>query len=351
MKVLGMRVGINGFGRIGRGIFRRWLDQCDKAAWTDTKIVHINTLASIEMSAHLMSYDSVHGRVRRPLKVTSDQNLAIGGHFVTMSHHADPQHIPWDQYDVDVVFECTGAFTSREKATLHLRHKDMAVMISAPSPDPDKTIVVGVNHHLITGKEQILSNASCTTNCLAPVCMVLNDQYKINQATITTVHAVTSDQKLLDGPHRDFRRARAAWQSMIPTTTGAAQMVGEVIPDLKGKIDGLAIRVPTANVSLTDLVVSFDQLVTARHINQSLCEASLNHLKNIVDVSSQPLVSTDYLGTQASSVVDLELTKVIDGHMAKLLLWYDNETGFSARMWDLAQRWYDKHVSEISTNI
>lgn len=337
-----IRVGINGFGRIGRAIFRAWLD----SEASDIQIVHINNLAPATTSVHLMNYDSIHGTLKNPVRLSNELILTQDGNQpVTFSHHKDPSHIPWQDHQVDLVFECTGVFTDRPGATKHLRNSQMGVIVSAPCKDPDLTVVYGVNHHLIQGNEQIISNASCTTNCLAPVCYVLNKHFAITHATMTTVHAVTNDQKTLDAPHKDLRRARSSFLSMIPTTTGAAKMVTEVLPELKGKLDGMAIRVPTTNVSLTDLVVEFRNHLTPEQINNALIETAGGELKGILDVSDAPLVSTDFCGSRASSVVDLALTKVVDGTLGKLLLWYDNETAFSWRMLDVARVWGDKKNS------
>ena len=342
---MAIRVGINGFGRIGRAIFRAWLDS--KAS--NIQIVHINNLASAATSTHLMNYDSIHGPLKNPVQLgeerDNEQIITPDGQAVTLSHHKDPSQIPWQTHQVDLVFECTGVFTDRPGATKHLRNPQMGVVVSAPCKDPDLTVVYGVNHHLIQGNEQIISNASCTTNCLAPVCYVLNKHFTITHATMTTVHAVTNDQKTLDAPHKDLRRARSSFLSMIPTTTGAAKMVTEVLPELKGKLDGMAIRVPTTNVSLTDLVVECRDHLTPEHINKALTDAAYGELSGILDISSAPLVSTDFCGSRASSVVDLQLTKVVDATLGKLLLWYDNETAFSWRMLDVARVWGDKKNS------
>lgn len=339
-----MRIGINGFGRIGRSIFRAWLYGVQEQAGSHPagalEIVAINGLAHTETMAYLANFDSVHGRSPVKVQAVDATTIRVADRTLAVSHEADPANIPWDRHNVDMVFECTGAFTQRQAAAQHLRHDQMGVLISAPAPEADLTVVYGVNHQRISGREQIISNASCTTNCLAPVCQVLHETYGINQGTMTTVHAITNDQRILDSPHRDVRRGRAAAMSMIPTTTGAAKMVAQVIPELKGKLDGMAIRVPTHNVSLTDLVVSLQSAaVTAMQINERLTQAAQTHLAGILEVSADPLVSSDYNGSRASAVVDLSLTKVVGEGLVKLLVWYDNETAFSWRMLDVAGAW------------
>lgn len=345
-----MRIGINGFGRIGRSIFRAWLHGVQEQAAQDgagaLEIVAINGLASTETMVYLANFDSIHGRSPVKAQVVDANTIKVAGRMLAVSHEADPAHIPWDHHQVDMVFECTGAFTQRQAAAQHLRHAQMAVLISAPAPEADLTVVFGVNHQHISGKEQLISNASCTTNCLAPVCQVLHETYGIKQGTMTTVHAITNDQRNLDSPHRDLRRGRAAAMSMIPTTTGAAKMVAQVLPELKGKLDGMAIRVPTHNVSLTDLVVSLQSSsVSATQINEQLTYASQRQLAGILEVSADPLVSSDYNGSRASAVVDLSLTKVVGSGLVKLLAWYDNETAFSWRMLDVAKAWYSARTS------
>ena len=356
-----MRIGINGFGRIGRSIFRAWLhtlndnnpesnnaNNNNNKNKNDLQIVAINNLADTQTSAYLANFDSIHGRAIHPIQIAADDTLQVYGRTIHISHEREPTKIPWDDHAVDLVFECTGVFTQRQSASQHLRHSNMAVIISAPGTDPDLTVVYGVNHHLITGTEQIISNASCTTNCLAPICQVIHDKFGINQATMSTVHAITNDQKIMDSPHKDLRRGRASSMSMIPTTTGAAKMVAQVLPELAGKLDGMAIRVPTTNVSLTDLVISVPHPTTAEQINQALSHASHHELAGIVETTHSPLVSSDYNGCKASAVVDLPLTKVVDKTLVKLLLWYDNETAFSWRMLDVARAWQSAKLASTT---
>ncbi|MCY4381147.1 MAG: type I glyceraldehyde-3-phosphate dehydrogenase, partial [Proteobacteria bacterium] len=302
----------------------------------------INNLASTAVSTHLLNYDSVHGALSTPCQVNGDMmNYQMAGkdHQVSFSHEQDPKNIPWRNKCVDMVFECSGAFTTRAGASKHLHDDAMSVLISAPAENPDLTVVCGVTDHLLRGHERILSNASCTTGCLAPVCKVILDHFSLSRVTMTTVHAITGDQRILDGPHKDLRRARTSMLSMIPTTTGAAKMVAQVLPQLTGKIDGIAVRVPTANVSLCDVVMQLNQPTTSDQINDVLKTASASSMKNIIKINDIPLVSTDFNGSSSSSIVDTSFTKVIDDTLVKLLLWYDNEMGFSARMLDVAQMW------------
>jgi len=329
------RVALNGFGRIGRCVLR--------AAWNDPDIefVHINDLTSDEMLAHLLEYDTVHGRFPETVQAV-DGGLQIGDRLVATSAERDPSKLPWSDKGVDVVLECTGVFRSRPQASLHLEAGAKRVIISAPAIDPDYTVVMGVNSAGLTAEHQIISNASCTTNCLAPMAKVIHDRFGIINGLMTTVHSYTMDQKLLDAPHKDFRRARAAAANMVPTSTGAAKAVGLVLPELAGKLNGMAIRVPTPNVSLVDLVVNTRETVTVESINEALTEAASGPLAGILAASNDPIVSSDLVGNPYSSIVDLPLTQAIDGHTAKLLSWYDNEWGFSSRMVDLV-----KHLSRL----
>jgi glyceraldehyde 3-phosphate dehydrogenase len=325
-----VRVAINGFGRIGRNVLR--------AGWNDPEIefVHINDLTGDDMLAHLLSHDSVHGRFDKDVQVV-DGGLLIDGKKVATSALRDPSDLPWKETGVDVVLECTGVFRSREGAGKHLAAGASKVIISAPGVDPDATIVVGVNDDTLTGKERIVSNASCTTNCLAPPAKVIHQLFGIRHGVMTTVHSYTMDQCLLDGPHKDFRRARAAAVNMVPTTTGAAKAVGLVLPDLAGKLGGMAIRVPTPNVSLVDLVVELETDATAGQVNQALIDASNGDMKGVLAAVSAPLVSSDLVGNPHSSIVDLDLTTMMGTRTLKILTWYDNEWGFSNRMLDLAR--------------
>jgi glyceraldehyde 3-phosphate dehydrogenase len=314
-----IKIGINGFGRIGRKIARLALTSTNE----QVEIVGINDLSKPEQMAHLLKYDSVHGTL--PLEVR-----------LTLSSHKDPTALGWDKMGASFVHECTGVFTDREKAALHLKAGAKKVLISAPSKDADHTICMGVNDTTYdSSKHTIVSNASCTTNCLAPLVKVLDDKFGVVRGTMLTVHSYTNDQNILDLDHKDLRRARAAAVSQIPTTTGAAKAVGLVLPHLKGKLDGLSIRVPTPNVSLIDFTGELKNKTTKEEINAAFKAAASGAMKNILDVCDAPLVSHDYNGNSMSSTIDSELTAVIDGNFVKVISWYDNESGFSARMIDL----------------
>ncbi len=325
-----IKVGINGFGRIGRNVLR--------SAWNDPQIefVHINDLTSDDMLAHLLAHDTVHGPFDHDVKAV-DGGIEIDGTRISTSAERDPAKLPWQ--GVDVVLECTGVFSTREAAAKHLIGGARKVIISAPGKGVDATIVVGVNDHTLDpDKHIIVSNASCTTNCLAPAAMVLHQSFGIRHGLVTTVHAYTMDQRLLDAPHKDFRRARAAAQNIVPTTTGAAKAVGLVLPELAGKLNGMAIRVPTPNVSLVDMVMTLEQDVTVEQVNDAFRAAAAGPLAGVLDAVDAPLVSSDLIGNPHSSVVDLGLTDVMGGNSVKVLTWYDNEWGFSNRMIDLAKR-------------
>lgn len=327
---MALKVGINGFGRIGRSIVRALISQN-----FPFELVMINELGDPATNAHLLKYDSVHGRL--PVAVEAkDGALFVAGKKIQMVSHKNPAEIPWGAAGVDIVLECTGIFTSREKAALHLQGGAKKVIISAPSENPDATLAIGINHTSYDPKKHdIISNASCTTNCLAPVAKVLHENFGIIEGLMTTVHSYTNDQKILDVAHSDLRRARAAALSQIPTKTGAAAAVGLVLPDLKGKIDGMAIRVPTANVSCLDFVCNLSKDATASEINAAFKKAAEGELKGILGFSDEPLVSADYNGDSRSSIIDGLTTKVMGKRMAKVLAWYDNETGFSTRMVDM----------------
>lgn len=331
-----LRIGINGFGRIGRTVLRAAFD-----AYPDCEIVHINDLTPSATNAHLLSYDSVHGRFSHPVHVTAD-GLQIEGKTITVSACKDPAEIPWAEKCVDVVFECTGIFTTRAEALRHQKAGAPKVLISAPATDEDLTVVYGVNSDKLQASHQIVSNGSCTTNCLAPVAKLIHEHFRIESGLMTTVHSYTNDQKILDIAHKDLRRARAAAISMIPTSTGAAKALGLVIPELKGKVDGLAVRVPTSNVSLVDVTFRVEKSTTKEAVNQVLQDAAQGGLQGILGFTMEPLVSVDFNGDTHSSVVDGSLTKVIDGRLIKILSWYDNETGFSYRMLDVARLWCKK---------
>ncbi|HLC25324.1 MAG TPA: type I glyceraldehyde-3-phosphate dehydrogenase [bacterium] len=324
------RIGVNGFGRIGRLFFRAALE-------TGMEVVAVNDITDAKTLAHLLKYDSVHGQL--PGEVQGiDGTLVINGCKVKVLAERDPAKLPWKDLGVEIAVESTGLFTDRDNAAKHLTAGAKKVIISAPAKDPDVTIVLGVNNEMYDPKKhQILSNASCTTNCLAPVVKVLLDSFGIERGFMTTVHAYTNDQRILDLQHKDLRRARAAAMSMIPTSTGAAKAIGEVIPELKGKMDGMAIRVPVPNVSVVDIVVQTSRKTTVAEVNEALKKASQERMKGYLEFCEEPLVSSDFNGNPASSIVDAESTKVIDGTLVKVLSWYDNEWGYSCRVRDLVK--------------
>jgi glyceraldehyde 3-phosphate dehydrogenase len=327
-----VRVGINGFGRIGRNIMR--------AALSDDNIdfVAVNDLTSAKTLAHLLKYDSVLGNLHASIEAKGDSIVVDGDEFKVLSTK-DPAQLPWKDLGVDVVFESTGLFTDRDNAAKHITAGAKRVIITAPAKKPDITLVLGVNdEHYDPAKHQIISNASCTTNCLAPLAKVLHQTFGINKGWMTTIHSYTNDQQLLDLPHKDLRRARAAALSMIPTTTGAAVAVGEVLPELKGKLDGISVRVPTPNVSCVDLAAILNKTVTAEEVNTALQQAASGPLKNYLACSNEELVSIDFKGNPHSSIVDMPYTKVMDGDFVKVLSWYDNEWGYSNRCVDLLRK-------------
>ena len=326
---MALRVAINGFGRIGRMVLRHAVRE------KNIQIVAINDLSEPKILAHLFKYDSVHGAFSGKVE-TGDGQMIVNGKPIKIFAVKNPDELPWKSEAIDVVLEATGHFTAREQAELHLKAGAGKVIISAPATDPDVTIVMGVNDSMYDPERHfIISNASCTTNCLAPVVKVLHETFGIEKGLVTTVHSYTNDQKILDLPHKDLRRARAAALSMIPTATGAARAISLVLPELKGKLDGMAIRVPTPNVSVVDLVASLSKKTDAEKINAALKKASRGSMKGILDVSDEPLVSIDYNGNPHSSIVDGLSTKVIEGDLVKVISWYDNETGFSRRLIDL----------------
>ena len=329
-----VRVAINGFGRIGRCVFR--------AAWADPdiEIVHINDLTSDEVLAHLLAKDSVHGAFG-PTVEAVDGGLKIGDTQISTSAEPNPAKLPWAAKSVDLVLECTGRFRERDQAQMHLDAGANHVIISAPAPGADATVCVGVNHEILDpAKHKVISNASCTTNCLAPLAKVLNDNFGLVHGLMTTVHSYTMDQNMLDAPHKDFRRARAAAMNMIPTSTGAAKAVGLVLPELKGKLGGMAIRVPTPNVSLVDLVVELEKPTSAQEINEAIQAAAAGPMRGILQAADSHLVSGDSIGNPHSSIVDIPLTDGMGKNFFKLLSWYDNEWGFSNRMLDLSRILY-----------
>ena len=325
-----IKVAINGFGRIGRNVLRGLIE----SGQTDVEVVAINDLGPVETNAHLMRYDSVHGRF--PGKVTVDgDTIDVGRGPIRVTAERDPKALPWS--DVDIALECTGIFTARDKAALHLENGSKRVLISAPGADADKTIVYGVNHDSLTADDKVVSNASCTTNCLAPVAYVLQKTFGIDHGYMTTIHSYTGDQPTLDTMHKDLYRARAAALSMIPTSTGAAKAVGLVLPELKGRLDGSAIRVPTPNVSVVDLKAVLSKSVSAEEVNAAMKAAAEGELKNILGYEEAPLVSSDYNHDPRSSIFAAPQTKVLEGTMVRVLSWYDNEWGFSNRMLDTAR--------------
>jgi glyceraldehyde 3-phosphate dehydrogenase len=325
-----LRVGINGFGRIGRVLFR--------AGFEELEIVGINSLDSIEGNAHLLKYDSAHGIFSGTVG-TEGENLVVNGKKIPVSKVRNPAEVPWKQWGVDLVLECTGAFKDKADFMQHVSAGAKRVLVSGPAEKgADLTLVYGINHEAYDpAKHHVVSNASCTTNCLAPLAKVLNDSFGVEHGTMMTVHSYTNDQKILDAPHKDLRRARAAAVSMIPTTTGAAKNVGLVLPELKGKIDGISVRVPTPNVSLVDFTFQAKKDVTRESVNEALIAAANGPLKGILAVEKEELVSVDYNGNKHSSIVDLASTMIVGGRMVKVLSWYDNETGFSNRMVDVAK--------------
>jgi glyceraldehyde 3-phosphate dehydrogenase (phosphorylating) len=329
---MAIRVAINGFGRIGRLVLRAAYE----AGRRDLEFVAVNDLGTVEANAHLLKWDSVHGRIPGEVKTRAD-GFDLGNFgFVKVLAERDPAKLPWRELNIDVVMECTGLFTKRDAAAKHLEAGAKRVLISAPATDADLTIVYGVNHKALKPEHHIVSNGSCTTNCLAPVAQVLHQTVGIARGYMTTVHSYTGDQPTVDTLHKDMHRARAAALSMIPTSTGAAKAIGLVLPELKGKLDGTAIRVPTPNVSLIDLVVSTEKETSAEIINEAMTKAAAGALKGILELSSEPLVSSDFNHNPASSTFDLKQTQVIEGRLARVLAWYDNEWGFSNRMSDAA---------------
>ncbi|MBL7714177.1 MAG: type I glyceraldehyde-3-phosphate dehydrogenase [Bdellovibrionales bacterium] len=333
-----LQVGINGFGRIGRKIARLAFQN------PNIQIVGINDLSNPETIAHLLKYDSVHGILEEDVRVEGNV-LKVGSKTIRLFSEKDPSKLPWGDVGAQFVHECTGIFTDREKAAMHLSGGAKRVIISAPSKNPDATLCMGVNENTYDpSKHVVVSNASCTTNCLAPLVKILDDNFGVVRGTMMTVHSYTNDQNILDLPHKDLRRARAAAVSLIPTTTGAAKAVGLVLPHLKGKLNGLSIRVPTPNVSLIDFTGELKNKTSKEEINAAFKKASEGAMKGILGYTMAPLVSADYNGNLASSTIDADLTDVIDGNMIKVISWYDNESGFSARMLDLTQHMAKKGI-------
>ncbi|CAK9331040.1 type I glyceraldehyde-3-phosphate dehydrogenase [Thermoanaerobacter kivui] len=329
---MGIKVGINGFGRIGRNVFRAAFKKN-----VDLEFVAINDLTDAKTLAHLLKYDSTFGKFEGEVSATED-SLIVNGKEIKIFKETDPAKLPWGDLGVDIVIESTGRFTNKEDAVKHIKGGAKKVIITAPAKNEDITIVLGVNENMYDPQNHhVISNASCTTNCLAPLAKVIHDKFRIKRGMMTTVHSYTNDQRILDLPHSDLRRARSAAMSIIPTTTGAAKAIHLVIPDLKGKMNGLAMRVPTPDVSVVDLVAEVEVPVTVEEVNAALKEASETYLKGILGYTEEPLVSMDFKGDDRSSIVDASLTMVIDGTMVKAVSWYDNEWGYSNRVVDLAK--------------
>ena len=327
---MALKIGINGFGRIGRMVLRAIIENNIK----ELEVTAINNRVNAEVSSFLLKHDTVHGKFKAKIN-HSEKSIEINGKKINMIHEMEISKIDWKKYKVDVVLECTGKFNTKEKSAQHIKSGAKKVIVSAPCKGATN-VVFGVNEKSLKSSEQVISAASCTTNCLAPVAQVLNDSFGIERGFMTTIHSYTTDQRLLDNSHKDLRRARGASNSMIPTTTGATKSLGDVIPDLKGKVEGISIRVPTPNVSLIEFVFSSNKNLSIEKINDSFVKASKSKLKNILDTSSEPLVSSDFNHNSHSAIVDFSLTKVVENKMAKVSAWYDNEWGFASRMCDLA---------------
>jgi len=327
---MALKIGINGFGRIGRMVLRSIIENNRK----DLEVVKINNRGNNEISSFLLEHDTIHGRLKGKVSY-DDKSIAINNKKIDMSHETEISRIDWNNHNIDLVLECTGKFNTKEKSSEHLKSGAKKVLVSAPCEDATN-IIFGVNEKSLKPKDQIISAASCTTNCLAPVAKVLNDNFGIERGFMTTIHSYTSDQNLLDNSHKDLRRARSAGSSIIPTTTGATKSLGDIIPELKDKVQGISIRVPTPNVSLVEFVFSSKKDLSVDKINNSFLKSSKSNLKNILDTNSKQLVSSDFNHNPHSAIVDLSLTKVVENKMAKVSAWYDNEWGFSNRMCDLA---------------
>ena len=327
-----IKIGINGMGRIGRMVVRSIFEGKNK------KIIikHINNRTNSKITSSLLKYDSIHGKFNTNLSF-NEKNLFINKNKISFSQETNINKIDWKKFGVDYVFECTGKFNSKDKLLPHLKNGAKKIIVSAPCKNADKTIVFGVNEKTIKEKDKIISAASCTTNCLAPIVNVLNNNFKMEKAFMTTIHSYTSDQRILDNSHKDPRRARSAAQSIVPTSTGASKSIGEIIPSLKGKIEGVAMRVPTPNVSLIELVFCTKKQINIDQINGAFSKASKKQLKNVLEVTSEKLVSIDFNHNSASAIIDLSLTNVVGKNMGKISAWYDNEWGFSNRMCDLAK--------------
>jgi len=329
---MALKIGINGLGRIGRMVIRTIIENKNK----NIEIKHINNRSNSETSCSLLKYDSIHGKFNADIKFDKN-NLIINKKKISFSQESNIKDIKWKKFDVDYVFECTGKFNSKEKLLAHIKNGAKKVIVSAPCKSADKTIVYGVNEKTIKKSDNIISAASCTTNCLAPVANILNNNFEIEKGFMTTIHSFTSDQRILDNSHKDPRRARSASQSIVPTSTGASKAIGEIIPSLKGKLEGVAMRVPTPNVSLIELVFCTKKEITKEKINASFMKASKGTSKGILDLTEEKLVSIDFNHSSFSAVVDASLTSVVGKNMGKISAWYDNEWGFSNRMCDLAE--------------
>ena len=327
-----MKIGINGLGRIGRMVIRAIIEN----KYKNIEIKHINNRSSSEVSSSLLKYDSVHGKFNANIDFDKN-NLIINGKKIPFTQETDIKKIKWSKNNVDVVLECTGKFNSKDKLLPHLTNGAKKVIVSAPCKNSDNTIVYGVNEKTLNKNDKIISAASCTTNCLAPIVKVLNDEFTIEKGFMTTIHAFTSDQRILDNSHKDPRRARSASLSIVPTSTGASKAIGMIIPSLKGKLEGIAMRVPTPNVSLVELVFCTDKILGVSQINNAFSKSSKKSLKGILDITNEKLVSIDYNHSPFSAIVDANLTNVIGKKMGKISAWYDNEWGFSCRMCDLAE--------------
>ena len=329
---MAIKIGINGMGRIGRMVVRAIIESNNK----EISIKHINNRSNLETTCSLLKYDSIHGQFNANINFTKN-NLTINKNKISFSQETNLENIDWKKYDVDYVFECTGKFNSKEKLLDHIKNGAKKVIVSAPCKNADKTVVFGVNENVLKKSDQIISAASCTTNCLAPVTNIINNNFGIEKGFMTTIHSFTSDQRILDNSHKDPRRARSASQSIVPTSTGASKAIGEIIPSLRGKLEGIAMRVPTPNVSLIELVFCTKNEVTKEKINSSFLKASKSKNNKVIDITEEKLVSIDFNHNSFSAIVDASLTSVVGKNMGKILAWYDNEWGFSNRMCDLVK--------------
>ncbi len=336
-KIMKIKVGINGMGRIGRMVLRSIIENYSK----NIEINHINNKSNSENCTNLIKYDSIHGKFNGDINF-EEKHLFINNNKISYSQHSDIEDIKWEKLNVDYVFECTGKFNSKEKLLSHLKNGAKRVIVSAPCKNADKSIVYGVNQNMLNDNDLIISAASCTTNCLAPVADVIHKNFEIEKGFMTTIHAFTSDQRILDNSHKDPRRARSASQSIVPTSTGASKALAEIIPSLKGKLEGIAMRVPTPNVSLIELVFLSKKDLTINTINDAFKNASNNYLKNIIEITNEKLVSIDFNHNKSSSIIDESLTNVVGKNMGKISAWYDNEWGFSNRMCDIAEHLHKK---------